>query len=165
MAHKHLPVSLANPSQSPIWSSLSLPLPCFWFPHCERSTGQMHHQTKVSHIPTQTNTEIDPQVVYSSNPHQPLHTWLNPKTTMESISFVFFPRVSFHLFEPQYSILLYYISIRQMWLHVCIYLQLKPWIPQIITDYSCFTVNPSLCQNQTFASALVSIVSLETRPN
>lgn len=131
MAHKHLPVSPANPSQSPIWSSLSLALPCFWFPHCERSTGQMHHQTKVSHIPTQTNTTTDPRVVHSSNPHQPLHPWLNPKTTMRSISFVFLPRVSSHLLEPR-CVLLCWISIRQKWVHVPIYVQLQRWIPLII---------------------------------
>lgn len=131
MAHKHLPVSPANPSQSPIWSSLSLALSRFWFPHCKRSTGQMHHQTKVSHIPTQTNTETDPQVVYSSNPHQSQHPWLNPKTTMESISFIFFSWVSFHLLDPQY-ILLCKISIWQTWVHVCIYVQPQPWNPLII---------------------------------
>lgn len=152
MAHKHLPVSLANPSPSPIWSSLSLTLSRFWFPRCEWSTGQMHHQTKVSHIPVQTNTETDPGVSYSSQPHQSMHPWLSPKITTQRISFVFFPWI---------SCVCCFVRIAHMVnVDACMYL--------CAANYYCvitviFLVRPTLCQ--TLTGGLVNRASLELHPN
>lgn len=113
MAHKHLPVGRANPSQSSIWSSLSPTPPhlIFWL--------QMVHRAKAPSQPPQSYyTNKQPSWPVTSTvqiPPQPLHPWPSLKTTMEATRSSCFPCVSLHLLD--YVLLQLWIRSMLIWLY------------------------------------------------